>query len=176
MLGILKLKQYENANNSDLSNNLQFTILTTHMNDSIYSNGKEQEEFLKQFEFILKEDSIFGYLSHYAAPFTGGGEVMIPSGTCFNLYGLMRDDAIYAGPVGDCSKLADIIEKQEALKYPNLTNRYGGFICFITTEQLKTLLLEFLSGNRDELISFMDEYRKRYPDPWHMPGYEHIRK
>lgn len=45
--------------------------------------------------FELKESCIIGYLSHYSAPYTGGGEYNIPAGTKFCLSGPMRDDAMY---------------------------------------------------------------------------------
>ena len=45
--------------------------------------------------FELKENCIIGYLVHYCAPFTGGGEHEVPAGIRFCLHGPMRDDAMY---------------------------------------------------------------------------------
>ena len=51
--------------------------------------------------FELKENCIIGYLVHYCAPFTGGGEHELPAGIRFCLHGPMRDDAMYMHMIDD---------------------------------------------------------------------------
>ena len=64
--------------------------------------------------FELKESCIIGYLVHYSAPFTGGGEHEIPAGTRFCLHGPMRDDAMYMHIIEENgSNLFELLSEKE---------------------------------------------------------------
>lgn len=49
--------------------------------------------------FELKEDAVLRYLVHYAAPFTGEGQISVPAGVRFAAHGPMRGDALYMHPI-----------------------------------------------------------------------------
>ena len=142
------------------------------MEDTVFTNSEKQEEFLSQFSLILTEDARLDCLMQFAAPFTGGGTLNVQKGTEFRPIGLMRDDALYLDVLGDYGQFEAKMMAQVSEKYPKLADRFAGFIFFITTEQLISLPISFSLGDKEALVNFMKEYRKRYPDPWHRPGYE----
>lgn len=142
------------------------------MEDTVFANSEKQEEFLSRFSFVLTEDASLDCLMHFAAPFTGGGNMNVPKGTEFRPISLMSGHALYLDFLGDHGQFEEKMMAQVSEKYPKLADRFAGFIFFITTEQLISMPINFLSGDKEALVNFMKEYRKRYPDPWHRPGYE----
>ena len=97
--------------------------------------------------FELKESCIIGYLVHYSAPFTGGGEHEIPAGTRFCLHGPMRDDAMYMHIIEENdSNLFELLSEKEKKNIPQLSTRLSGFSFYITEEQLADLPIFFISG------------------------------
>ena len=87
--------------------------------------------------FELTADSELGYLEHFAFPFTGGGECVVPAGTAFAAHGMMRDDALYM----------HLVEPNDSL------------IASITEEQLRTLPLKFRSGSLERLLTILELLR-----------------
>lgn len=85
--------------------------------------------------FELQEDTTFGYLSHYAAPYTGGEEIVVPAGVRFAAYGPMRDDALYMELIGENEDLHALMVEQEKAECPQLANRLMGFSFFITERE-----------------------------------------
>ena len=111
--------------------------------------------------FELKEDAEMGYLVHFAAPFTGGDESIVPKGTTFIVNGPMRDDAFYISlEAGDNIKVNDeltklmgaMAEKVKRGAYGKLFSRLQGFSFFITEEQIRTLPLKFACGVKERLL------------------------
>lgn len=125
-------------------------------------------------EFILDivEETKIGFLIHYAAPFTGAGECLMPSGIKFSISGNMRDDAFYMDVYENNEKTKDELwKKLEVLantKYPKLANRIRGFSFFITVEQIKSSNIRFLTGDKNKLHEIISknkeqtEYYKNY--------------
>ena len=67
---------------------------------------------IKGASFELTEDAKLAYLIHFAAPFTGGDECIVPKGTTFIVKGPMRDDAFYIRlEAGDNIKVNDELTK-----------------------------------------------------------------
>ena len=105
--------------------------------------------------FELVEDTKMEFLVHFRAPFTGGGEIVVPAGTKFVAHGRMRDDAIYIHPVGPEKELLDRMNKQEAAHYPELANKLNGYSFFITEDNLRTWNLKFISGSSERLLEIL---------------------
>ena len=84
--------------------------------------------------FELTEDTTIGYLVQYYAPYTGGGECIIPAGTPFVPHGPMRGDALYMHiPESfDADALYDMLVVKEKAEMPALAERLAGFSFFIT--------------------------------------------
>jgi hypothetical protein len=111
--------------------------------------------------FELKESCTIGYLVHYCAPFTGGGEHEIPAGVKFRLYGPMRDDALYMDIIEDNNcDLFDLLVRKEKENIPQLSTRLSGFSFYITEEQLAELPLKFISGSRERSLEIIELIRK----------------
>lgn len=109
--------------------------------------------------FELQEDTTIGYLSHYAAPFTGGGEIVVPAGVRFAAYGPMRDDALYMDLIGENEELHAHMIEQEKAECPQLANRLMGFSFFITEEEVEKLNLDFVGGSRKRLFEIFQLIR-----------------
>ena len=109
--------------------------------------------------FELKEDTTIGYLSHYAAPYTGGGEIVVPAGVRFAAYGPMRDDALYMELIGENEELHARMVEQEKAECPQLANRLLGFSFFITEEEVEKLNLDFVGGSRKRLLEIFQLIR-----------------
>ena len=105
--------------------------------------------------FELVEDTKMEFLVHFRAPFTGGGEIVVPAGTKFVAHGRMRDDAIYIHPVGPEKELLDRMNKQEAAHYPELANKLNGYSFFITEDNLRTWKLKYHSGSSERLLEIL---------------------
>jgi hypothetical protein len=111
--------------------------------------------------FELKGKCVIGYLAHYSAPFTGGGEHEIPAGVKFRLYGPMRDDALYMDIIEDNNcDLFDLLVRKEKENIPQLSTRLSGFSFYITEEQLAELPLKFISGSRERSLEIIELIRK----------------
>lgn len=110
--------------------------------------------------FELQEDTTIGYLSHYAAPYTGGGEIVVPAGVRFAAYGPMRDDAMYMDLIGENEKLHARMVEQEKAECPQLANRLMGFSFFITEEEVEKLNLDFVGGSRKRLLEIFQLIRE----------------
>lgn len=111
--------------------------------------------------FELQENCIIGYLVHYCAPFTGGGEHEIPAGTRFCLHGPMRDDAMYMHTIDDESDLYRILSEKEKSNIPQLSTRLSGFFFYITEEQLSELPIRFISGSRERSLQILKLIRQK---------------
>ena len=111
--------------------------------------------------FELQENCIIGYLVHYCAPFTGGGEHEIPAGTRFCLHGPMRDDAMYMHTIDDESDLYRILSEKEKSNIPQLSTRLSGFSFYITEEQLSELPIRFISGSRERSLQILKLIRQK---------------
>ncbi len=105
--------------------------------------------------FELVEDTKMEYLVHFRAPFTGAGEIVVPSGTKFYADGNMRDDAIYIQPVGPEKELLERMNKQEAAENPELANKLNGYSFFITEDNLRTWKLKYHSGSSERLLEIL---------------------
>lgn len=129
---------------------------------------KIKEIDLSEFVFELEEDTKMECLVHFAAPFTGGDECVLPKGTTFIISQSMRDDAFFIDPLvskEEWIKLKDAMrEKIRTGEYKDLYPRYQGVSFFITEEQLKTTPIKFISGNKEVLLDFIT-YKKWY---WNM--------
>lgn len=110
--------------------------------------------------FELQEDTTIGYLSHYAAPYTGGGEIVVPAGVRFAAYGPMRDDALYIGLIGENEELHARMVEQEKTECPQLANRLMGFSFFITEEEVEKLNLKFVEGSKERLLEIFHLIRE----------------
>lgn len=109
--------------------------------------------------FELQEDTTIGYLSHYAAPFTGGGEIVVPAGVRFAAYGPMRDDALYMDLIGENEELHARMLEQANADCPRLAHRLMGFSFFITEEEVEKLNLDFVGGSRKRLLEIFQLIR-----------------
>lgn len=125
---------------------------------------------IKGASFELTEDAKLAYLIHFAAPFTGGDECIVPKGTTFIVKGPMRDDAFYISPeAGDDIKVNDeltklmdsMAEKVKRSEDGKLFSRLQGFSFFITEEQIRTLPLKFACGVKERLLDCI-MYQKWY--------------
>ena len=105
--------------------------------------------------FELLDDATIGYLVQFAAPFTGGDNIIVPKGTKFAPHGLMRNDALYMHIIDKDDKLLTSMEEKVKGKYEGLYSRLSGFSFYITEEQIHNLPLKFVSGSKDELIEQM---------------------
>lgn len=110
--------------------------------------------------FELQEDTTIGYLSHYAAPYTGGGEIVVPAGVRFAAYGPMRDDALYMDLIGENEELHARMVEQEKADCPQLANRLMGFSFFITEKEVETLNLNFVAGSKKRLLEIFQLIRE----------------
>lgn len=112
--------------------------------------------------FELKESCIIGYLVHYSAPFTGGGEHEMPAGTRFCLHGPMRDDAMYMHIIEENdSNLFELLSEKEKKNIPQLSTRLSGFSFYITEEQLADLPIFFISGSRERSLEILKLIRQK---------------
>ena len=112
--------------------------------------------------FELKESCIIRYLSHYSAPYTGGGEYNIPAGTKFCLSGPMRDDAMYMHIIEENnSNLFELLSEIEKKRIPQLSTRLSGFSFYITEEQLANLPIFFISGSRERSLEILKLIRQK---------------
>lgn len=103
--------------------------------------------------FELLEDTTIGYLVHYAAPYTGGGEIKIPAGTKIVPYGPMSDEHLYVRLEEENAMLEARMLEQEKLAIPQLADRIGGFSLFISESQVKMLNIRFEEGgSRQRLL------------------------
>lgn len=102
--------------------------------------------------FELKEDTVLRYLVHYAAPFTGAGEISVPAGTRFAADGPMREYTYYMHPIGEDEVLLNKMREQEKTKIKELAGRLMGFSFYVTKEELETLPLMFVRGSRERLV------------------------
>lgn len=107
--------------------------------------------------FHLTEPCTIHYLVHYGAPYTGGGEHVFPIGSRFRTDRPMRNDALYIEiiPGSIPEELSYQIEEKEKEKIPKLQQRYGGFICYITAEQIQTLPISFEKGSKERLLEIL---------------------
>lgn len=107
--------------------------------------------------FSLIEPCSIRYLVHYGAPYTGGGEHVFPAGTKFQAFRPMRDDALYLNIIlGSIPEgLSKQIEEKEKEKIPELEHRFGGFTCYITAEQIRTLPISFEKGSMERLLEIL---------------------
>ena len=114
--------------------------------------------------FELTEDTMIGYLVQYYAPYTGGGECIIPAGTPFVPHGPMRGDALYMHiPESfDADALYDMLVVKEKAEMPALAERLAGFSFFITEEQVRNLPLSFVLGSRERLLEIFHLCRTRH--------------
>lgn len=139
-------------------------------NDSIIEKifDKNTHQFKEQFEFKLMEDAKLGYLVHFAAPFTGDDECVVPKGTIFTVTQPMRDDAFYIHrseeeEMDEEDELNKVmIEKVKTGRYKEVVDRLQGFSFFITEEQLKTIPLEFLKGSQIHLRAIIAHMKYRW--------------
>lgn len=102
--------------------------------------------------FALKEDTILNYLVHYAAPFTGDGQIVVPAGMKFAAHGPMRCDTLYMHPIEEDEALCKRMEEKEKANIPQLANRLAGFSFYITKEEVKNLKLDFVAGSKERLL------------------------
>lgn len=109
--------------------------------------------------FELKEDTNIGFLSHYAAPYTGGGEIVVPAGVRFAAYGPMRDDAMYMDIIGKNEELNARMVVQANTECPQLAKRLMGFSFFITEEEVERLNLNFVEGSKERLLEIFQLIR-----------------
>lgn len=110
--------------------------------------------------FELQEDTTICYLSHYAAPYTGGGEIVVPAGMRFAAYGPMRDDALYMDLVGENEELHARMVEQEKAECSQLANRLMGFSFFITEEEVGKLNLKYVDGSKERLLEIFHLIRE----------------
>lgn len=115
--------------------------------------------------FELKEDTVLSYLVHYAAPFTGDGQISVPAGTRFAMHGPMMEDTFYMHPIEDDEVLWNRMREQEKAKIKELANRLAGFSFYITEEEIKTLPLEFVNGSIERLLEIFQLIRDEQTMP-----------
>ena len=115
--------------------------------------------------FELKEDTVLSYLVHYAAPFTGDGQISVPSGTKFAAHGPMMKDTFYMHPIEDDEVLWNRMCEQEKAKIEKLANRLAGFSFYITEDEIKTLPLKFVNGSRARLLEIFQLIRDEQSMP-----------
>lgn len=115
--------------------------------------------------FELSEDTVLGYLAHYHAPYTGGGEISVPPGLKFAAYGPMRGDALYMDLIGENEELLNSMKEQQKAEVEKLADRLAGFSFFITEEQVKTLPLVFSKGSRERLLEIFELLRNEPAPP-----------
>lgn len=139
-------------------------------NDSIIEKifDKNTYQLKELIKFELREDTKLGYLVHFAAPFTGGDECVVPKGTIFTVTQPMRDDAFYIhrseeeelDEEDELNKI--IIEKVKTGRYKDVADRLQGFSFFITEEQLRTIPLEFLEGSQNHMLAIIAHMKCRW--------------
>lgn len=115
--------------------------------------------------FELKEDTVLSYLVHYAAPFTGDGQISVPAGTRFAAHGPMMKDTFYMHPIVDDEVLWNRMREQEKAKIIKLADRLAGFSFYITKDEIKTLPLEFVNGSRERLLEIFQLISDEQPKP-----------
>lgn len=125
-------------------------MATTEYIDSLHINENV---------FELQEDTTIGYLSHYAAPYTGGGEIVVPACVRFAAYGPMRGDALYMDLVEENEELHARMVEQEKADCPQLANRLMGFSFFITEDEVDKLNLKFVAGSKKRLLEIFQLLR-----------------
>ena len=139
-------------------------------NDSIIEKifDRNTHQLKERIVFKLKEDAKLGYLVHFAAPFTGDDECVVPKGTIFTVTQPMRDDAFYIHrseeeELDEEDVLYKImIEKVKTGRYKEVADRLQGFSFFITEEQLRTIPLEFLEGSQIHLLAIIAHMKNRW--------------
>ena len=110
--------------------------------------------------FELTADSELGYLEHFAFPFTGSGECIVPAGTAFAPHGPMQGDALYMHLIEpDDSLISKMKEMVKSKRYSELYDRLQGFSFYITEEQLRTFPLKFRSGSLERLLTILELLR-----------------
>lgn len=109
--------------------------------------------------FELKEDTVLSYLVHYAAPFTGDGQISVPAGTRFAMHGPMMEDTFYMHPIEDDEVLWNRMREQEKAKIKELANRLAGFSFYVTEDEIRTLPLKFVNGSKERLLEFFQLIR-----------------
>lgn len=126
--------------------------------------------------FELKEDTVLSYLVHYAAPFTGDGQISVPAGTKFAAHGPMMKDTFYMHPIEDDEVLWNRMREQEKVKIEKLANRLAGFSFYITEDEIKTLPLKFVNGSRERLLEIFQLIRdeQTVPSPKKVEGAKEI--
>lgn len=102
--------------------------------------------------FALEEDTILNYLVHYAAPFTGAGQITVPAGTKFAADGPMRCNTLYTHPIEEDKALYKRMEEKEKANIPQLANRLAGFSFYITKEEIENLKLDFVARSKERLL------------------------
>ena len=110
--------------------------------------------------FELEEDTVLSYLVHYAAPFTGGGQITVPAGTRFAVHGPMREDAFYMQLIKEDETLLNKMCAQEEAKIKKLADRLTGFTFYITEKEVKTLPLSFVNGSKERLLAIFKLIRE----------------
>lgn len=122
--------------------------------------------------FKLRKDTTIGFLTHYAAPFTGGGQCVVPTGFKFAVHSTMRDDAFYMLPFENESEkndsLISTMREISVKNSPEFTNRITGFVFYITEKQLSDGSLHFLRGNKNILLEIIEK-QKVYTENWKNP-------
>ncbi len=137
-------------------NNKYITTKQTTMCFQEWLNAKYKEN-----EFELTECATISFLVQYAAPFTGGTECVIPSGTRFIPHQNMRADALYMHDQNLNDSTLNMIEDVVKNYYPHLFKRWRGVSFYITEEQLKTLPIKFLKGSLPRLLKLMELSREQ---------------
>lgn len=115
------------------------------------------------FILLLEEDTKMYYLVHYAAPFTSGGEIVIPAGFRFSIAQRMREDAFYTRLVGHDKSLDELYSQMDNLAnklHPELYSRLSGFTFFITESQIKSKSFSFIKGNREYLLDIIAKQKE----------------
>lgn len=111
------------------------------------------------------EDNIFelacptkiSYHIHFSAPYTGAGEYIMPAGIKFIARSPMSGNALYISPIERNDNLYNKIKEHELTLAPeSLRNRMGGFSFYITSDELTSYPLKFISGSRERLLEIFE--------------------
>lgn len=144
-------KEYDHPHDSLMQKEDNNTMTTTEYIESLK---------ISENVFELQEDTTICYLSHYVAPYTGDGEIVVPAGMRFAAYGPMRDDAMYMDLVGENEELHARMVEQEKAGCPQLANRLMGFSFFITEEEVEKLNLKYVEGSKERLLEIFHLIRE----------------
>lgn len=133
---------------------------------------KEELKTPGSFIFELRKDTTIGFLTHYASPFTGGGQCIVPTGFKFVVHSTMRDDAFYMLPFeNEPEKDESLISTMREISVkntPEFANRITGFVFYITEKQLRSGILNFLRGDINILLELIEK-QKAYTEYWKNP-------